>query len=368
MAELQHGLWLTFLLPLIPLTILLRRPDDWFGVTGKTLDWFRSYLTGRCQRIKLGDCLSFEADLPFGIPQRSVLGPLLFTLHTTPLSSMIAGLSIPQYLYADDSQLCLSFSSGDSAAALNGLQSCMASVQSLVLTNKLRLNPNKTEFLLIGNERERSKYLSKFPIELFGVKTNPAKTAQNLGVIFDKNFTFRSHISAVCSSCFYYMRDLQHIRRHLDLDSAKLFATGLVSSRLDYSNSLLYGIADVGVTKLQWVQNRLTRIVTKSPLFTRSVPLLRFLHWLPVKFRILFKISLLTFKTIHEKQPVYLYSMLAASISSHSLRSNKGISLSVPRVKTNSGARAFHSCALLFGTTCHCVSVQPFQSLPSRNI
>ena len=83
-----------------------------------------------------------------------------------------------------------------------------------------------------------------FPTELLGVKTNPAKYSRNLGVIFDKNFTIRSHISAVCSSCFYHMRDLRHIRRHLDLDSAKLLATALVSSRLDYCNSLLYGIAD----------------------------------------------------------------------------------------------------------------------------
>ena len=69
-------------------TTLVSRLDDWFGVTEKTLNWFKSYLTGRCQRIKIGDCLS-KANLKFGVPQGSVLGPLLFTLYTTPLSSMI---------------------------------------------------------------------------------------------------------------------------------------------------------------------------------------------------------------------------------------------------------------------------------------
>ena len=97
------------------------------------------------------------------------------------------------------------------------------------------------------------------------------------------------------------MRDLQRIRRHLDLDSAKLFATALVSSRLDYCHSLLYGIADIDLTRLQHVQNELARLVTKSPPFTRSIPLLRFLHYLPVKFRILFKINLLTYKILREK-------------------------------------------------------------------
>ena len=210
---------------------LLRRLGNWFGVSGKTLDWFESYLIGRSQRIKLANCLSSRSDLSFGVPQGSVLGPLHFTLYTAPLSSLVSGHAIPHQLYADDSQPYVSFSSGDSAAALTGLQSCLASVQSWMSTNKLKLNPDKTEFLLIGNERQRSKYLSMFPIELLGVKTYPAKSARNLGVIFDKNFNFRSHISAICSSCIYQIRDLRRIRRHLDLDSAKLLANALVSSR-----------------------------------------------------------------------------------------------------------------------------------------
>ena len=141
-----------FLKSTIDHTILLRRLGNWFAVSGKALDWFKSYLTGRSQRIKLGNCLSSRSDLSFGVPQGSALGPLLLTIYTTPLSSLISGHAIPHHLYADDSQLYVSFSSGDSATVLNGLQSCLASVQSWMLTNKLKLNPDKTEFL-IGNER-----------------------------------------------------------------------------------------------------------------------------------------------------------------------------------------------------------------------
>ena len=313
--------------------------------------------------------MSSKADLQFGVPQRSVLGSLLFTLYPTPLSSMIFEHAIPHHLYADDIQLYVSFASGDSAAALNGLQSCLASVQSWMSTNKLKLKPDKTEFLLIGNERQRRKYLSMFPIKLLGVKTNSAKSACNLGVIFDTNFTFRSHISAVCSSCFNHMRNLLCICRHLDLDNAKLLATALVSSRLDYCNSILYDIADIDLTRLQNVQNHLARLVTKSAPLTRSLPLFRSLHWLPVRFRILFKINLLTYKILREKQPVYLHCMLAASPPSRSLRSNNDNSLSVPKVKSNTGARTFTLlCPRLFGTTSRCLSIQPFQLLPLRNI
>ena len=131
-------------------TILLSRLDNWFGVTGKALNWFKSYLTGRCQRIKIGDCLSSKAYLNFGVPPGSVLGPLLFTLYTTPLSSMIFEHAIPHHLYADDSQLYISFAPGDSVAPLNGLQSCLASVQSWRSTNKLKLNPDKLNSSLLG--------------------------------------------------------------------------------------------------------------------------------------------------------------------------------------------------------------------------
>ena len=96
------------------------------------------------------------------------------------------------------------------------------------------------------------------------------------------------------------------------MDSAKLLATALVSSHLDYYNSLLYVNVDTDLTRLH---NRLARLVIKFPPFSRSVPLLCSLHWLPVRFRTLFKINLLTYKTLHENQPVYLRSMLAPSIS-----------------------------------------------------
>ena len=171
------------------------------------------------------------------------------------------------------------------------------------------------------------------------------KSAHKLGLIFDKNFNFRSHTSAICSSCIYHIRDLRRIRRYLDLDSVKLLANALVSSRLDYCNSLLSGIAETDLTKLQHVLNHLALVVTKSPPFTRSVPLLRSLHWLPVKYRVHFKIFLLTYKVFHEEQPVYRRSLIATSLPSRSLRSNRGITLSIPSIKTNTGIRAFNSCA-----------------------
>ena len=141
------------------------------------------------------------------------------------------------------------------------------------------------------------------------------------------------------------MRNLRRICHHLDLDSAKLLQ--LLSCPVISIITIHFCMVLLTVTSLGFkrVQNRLARLVTESPLFTRSLPLLRSLHWLSVRFRILSKINLLTYKILHVKQSAYLHSMLAALLPSRSLRSNNDSSTSVPRVKTNTGARAFHPCA-----------------------
>ena len=109
-----------------------------------------------------------------------------------------------------------------------------------------------------------------FPIELSGVKTYSAYSARNLGVIFDNNFNFRSHISAICSSCIYHIRDLRRIRGHLDLDSAKLLANALVSSRLYYCNSGFSGVAETDLTELQRILKRLARGHKVTTIYLRS--------------------------------------------------------------------------------------------------
>ena len=164
------------------------------------------------------------------------------------------------------------------------------------------------------------------------------------------------------------MWDLRCIRRHLDMDSAKLLPTAVVCSRLDYCNSLVHGIADIDLTRLQCVQNQLTWKVTKSPSFASSIPLLRSLHWLQVRFRIRVKINLLAYKTLRERQPVYLHSMLAASIPSRSLRSNNDNSLQSLGSRPILVLELFTLVPRLFGTTCRCFSVQPVQLLPKKYV
>ena len=125
---------------------------------------------------------------------------------------------------------------------LEKLQHCVMAVSARMTGSKLKLNSSKTKFLLIGTKLQREKFLNNSPCLSLGQDTNPSSSAKHLGVVFDSSLNFRKHLSQTCRACFYHIRDLRRIRKILSLDLAKQIAVALVSSKLDYCNSLFYSI------------------------------------------------------------------------------------------------------------------------------
>ena len=177
-----------------------------------------------------------------------------------------------------------------------------------MFTNKLKLNPDKTEFILIGSKNNRKQLLLNFPINMLGNQVSPAQSVKNL--VFDSNFTFSDHVSQVIKSTRVHARDLYRIRPLLDLKTSVLLANALVSSRLDYCNSLFVSLTDFELRRLQLVQNSLCRVVTCSSKFSHITPQLQKIHWLPVRYRVQFKIGLITYKILNQGQPVYLRELI----------------------------------------------------------
>ena len=172
-------------------------------------------------------------------------------------------------------------------------------VKTKVHHYKLKLNPEKTEFIIIGDRQARESLINKFPTQLLGNSISPTDTVKNLGVIFDSGNTFSNHITNMCRACYYHLKDLRRIRKFLSVETAALLANSMISSRLDYCNSLLYGISKYNVAKLQKIQNALCRIVFRLDRTSHVTPFLQKLHWLPITYRILFKYNLITFKAIN---------------------------------------------------------------------
>ena len=195
--------------------------------------------------------------------------------------------------------------------------------------------------LPIETKLHREQIFNNSPCLLLGQDTHPSTSAKNLGVLFDSSLNFRKHISQTCRACFYHIRDLRRIRKSLSLDFAKQIAVAPVSSKLDYCNSLFHNMPEKDISRLHRVQNCLARVVTNAPRFSRSVPVLKRLHWLPVKFRIHFKICAITFRTLKENQPAYLDDLLVRPKCSKYLSSINLNRFVVPRIKTKTGARAF---------------------------
>ena len=135
------------------------------------------------------------------------------------------------------------------------LQHCSMGVSALMTESKLKLNFSKTEFLLIGTKLQRGKFLHNFPCLIIGQDTNPSASAKNLGVVFDSSLNFRKHISQTCRACFYHIRDLRRILKSLSSDLAKQIAVALVSSKIDYCNSLFHNMPERDIARLQRVQS-----------------------------------------------------------------------------------------------------------------
>ena len=189
-----------------------------------------------------------------------------------------------------------------------------------MFTNKLKLNPDKTEFILIGSKDNCKQLLPHFPINILGNQVSPEQSVKNIWVVFDSNFIFSDHVSQVIKSTKVYARDLYRIRLLLDLKTSVFLANALVSSRLDYCNSLFLSLTGFELRRLQLVQNSLCRVVTRSSKFSHIIPQLKKFHWLTVRYRVQFKIGLITYKILNQGQPVYLRELIHPYTSSRNTR------------------------------------------------
>src|SRR4051812_20966950 len=170
--------------------ILLSRLTSNFGISGSALSLISSYLSNRSQSVSIQSHLSPSAPISTGVPQGSVLGPLLFCLYTTPLTYLFSNSPVLYHLYADDTQLYISFSSSDSPSHLSILSSTLDSVFDWFTSNRLSVNPPKTEFLLIGTPQQRSK-LTSSTLTFQGTSLSPVSSCRNLGVILDNDLSFK---------------------------------------------------------------------------------------------------------------------------------------------------------------------------------
>ena len=247
-------------------SVLFDRMENIIGIEGTALNWFRSYLGWRSQRIQIGDVISLiSVLLLFGVPQGSVLGPLLYLIYMLPLGEIIRGYGFRLHIYADDTQVYLAIRHETEDIQTVQLQLCLKDIHQWMSSSSLKLNSGKTEVLVMGTYQQLAK-LNIQSLNVAVVQVNlQQKPLHNLGVMFDRNMTMSDQVKSLVRSVSYHTRNISRIRRDLTIDSTKKLVNSLVTSRLDYSNSLLVGVTDGLLQRLQCAQDWAARTFLQLP-------------------------------------------------------------------------------------------------------
>ena len=316
--------------------ILLQRLESWIGISGSALNWFKSYLEERTYFVEIGNCSSDKMAMTCGVPQGSILGPLLFNLYMLPLGQLISSHNVSYHNYADDTQIYVSLTAGEHGP-VDSLFHCIQHISMWMQNNFLQLNSEKTELIVFGPQKQRESVIS----HLESLSLKPKQQVRNLGVILDSDLNFNSHIKSVISAAFYHLKNIAKIKGIVSKPDLERLIHAFVSSRLDYCNGLLTGISKQAVKQLQYIQNAAARVLTRTRKYDHISPVLRSLHWLPVAQRIDFKTALLVYKSLHGRAPKYISDMLDPYEPSRSLRTSGRGLLQGPRVRTKHGEATF---------------------------
>ena len=246
-ANLPSGFLHKFILSLYTVSILT--------LTDTVLQWFSSYLNDRTHYVSLSNHCSAFTHVHSGVPQGSVLGPILFTMYIKPLYAIIDSLSIIHHSFADDLQLQMSAPPDRISELLHSMQSCISDVKAWATANMLKLNDNKTEFMLVTSKR--TKHLHSLPTSItIGNAQIPFKNSvKNLGLTLDCHLTMNAHVSNIARICYFELRRLASIRRFLTSTATATLVSAFALSRIDYCNSLLFGSTHDVTSHLQRLQN-----------------------------------------------------------------------------------------------------------------
>jgi hypothetical protein len=281
------------------------------------------------------------------VPQGSVLGPLLFVLYTAELSAIIKRHGLTPHCYADDIQMYLSAPAADADVIAHHVADCIAEIDRWMDSNRLKLNAGKTQLMWVGTRKHLAKVNIK-DINIGSTSVHVSTSVTDLGVVIDSEFSMSAHVSSLSRTCFFQLRQIRAVRRSLDRESTKTLVNSFISSRLDYCNSLLYGINEGQLNKLQRIQNAAARLISGALWRDHITPVLRELHWLPVRERICYKIATLVHKSLHSTAPTYLSELCIESSTipgRRCLRSADEHRLLVPYTRSaRLGSRPFAVC------------------------
>ena len=284
--------------------LLLKRLSSAYGIERLAHSWLESYLAGRAQVVKdRAPCAEASHVAVWG-PTRVCARQILFTMYTAPIGNIVRKQGLAHHLYADDTQLYFSVDPDSVDSAVKQVEVCIAEIAAWMGTNNC--------CSMTGRQRLSSSPAGAWPRQLPRELTSllvrdsrvvAAPAARNLCVVFDNTMRTDKQVDALCKAAHYHLSNIGRIRHPLSNRAPEQLTHAFVTARLDNENSLLLGITKTQLARLQRVQNLAARIVTRTRRREHITPVLHSLHWLPVSYRIQYKVLLLTFKPSTNRRP-----------------------------------------------------------------
>ena len=262
-------------------------------------------------------------------------------MYTAPLRDIQKAENIERKAYADDNNAFITFETYNEEKSITNLLKYLSVFQSWMNSNMLKFNESKTEIIVFSQKKDVHKF-KDFSLSLGESNIKTSSSVKNLGVYLDNTLSMKRHINEKSKLSHFQIRNIWTIRRSLNEFATKSLVNALVIPKIDYCNSLLFGTNKNLISKFERVQNSAARLIKRSGKRHHITPHLKDLHWLPVKYRIHFKIVLMVFKSLHGQAPEYVDELLSDFIVTRS----DNLKLKIPEDNLKrTGGRAFSSAA-----------------------
>lgn len=332
-------------------TSLLLSKLSFYGFDHQTIRWFCSYLSDRKQYVEIprdngNPLISGTRVVNRGVPQGSILGPLLFILYSADVIDCIRHCKF--HVYADDIQIYLSFKPDLLRSAESKINEDLNRIQEWALSNSLLLNAKKTKFMILGSKAQVNKIALGVPrLCIDKDQIERVTEARNLGLIVDEQLKFEHHISEIVRNCFYRLKVLYKIRNYLSTEVRVRLVDSLVLSRFNYVDTV-YGPRLLAKTStlIQRVQNACARFCFNVPPRSHITPFLNQHRILNMKNRRDLHLATFMFGVVKSGKPRFLYDKFewARDHNRHPPRACSFV-LRIPRHGTAAFRGSFRFCA-----------------------
>lgn len=314
------------------------------GIDGTVLEWFVDYLDGRRQVTKINNMLSLEVANHNGVPQGSVLGPLLFLLYFNDVFLMVKRCSI--HLFADDTLIY--YACDDPNDLVNVINQELQNVLTYTHQNLLKINSKKSKFMLIGSNLNYNKFLEqKLRVCIGQEDIEIVEKIKYLGFIIDRGLTFKEHVQYIIDKISKNVNFLYRVGVFLSQFSRLLVYNTLVLPHFTYSASILYFANKNELDRLKKLQNRAMRIILRANRYTPIRNMLIALNWLDVESYLEYHVLCLVYRIKSGLTPTYLTEKLVVNSSVHDYPTRSNDQFRVSRKNKRCTERALYHSGLI---------------------